>query len=377
MCGAIAMGVSAYRDFSELSRRHAHGRDYGVVWRRRASPVLLLAPHGGRLEAGTDHIVRAVAGRHLSYYLFLAVMPGGNPVLHLPSTSFDEPMALSLVAGHDTIIAVHGCKGWGQVASLGGLDETLKEEVALALERRGVEVRRQGHPWPGRHPLNICNRGRTGRGVQLELTWELRHGAGREKVVEALKEVLVARQGAGRRWLPTMGAMWGGLLALVGLGCQSLPPGVEAIQGFQLEPYLGRWHEIARLDHSFERGYSRVTAEYSLLEDGRVHVVNRGFKAAKGEWKEAVGKARVVGKPGEGRLEVSFFGPFYGAYNIIALAPDLSVAMVCGSSTRFLWILARKPGISDEIRQRFVEKARGLGFPVDDLLWVEQTPDPR
>lgn len=247
------MGGSAYRNFSELSRRHARGRDYGLVWRRRPSPVLLLAPHGGRLEAGTDHIVRAVAGRHFSYYLFLAVMPGGNPVLHLPSTSFDEPRALALLAGHDTVIAVHGCRGWGQVASLGGLDEALKEEVALALERRGVEVRRQGHPWPGRHPQNICNRGRSGRGVQLELTWELRYGAGRDKVVEAMKEVLATRQRAKRRWLPKPGTMLGGLLALAGLGCSSLPPGVEAIQGFQHEPCLGRWHEIARLDPSHER----------------------------------------------------------------------------------------------------------------------------
>ncbi len=366
------MGSSAYRNFRELSRRHAHGRDYGLVWRNRDSSILLMAPHGGRLEAGTDHIVRQAAGSTFSYYLFLAVMPGGNPVLHLASATFDEPRALALVVGHDTVIAVHGCRGWGEVASLGGLDLELKEEVALALEKRGIQVRREGHPWPGRHPMNICNRGRNGRGVQLELTWELRHGGGREKVVDALKEVLVTRQGAKRRWLPTPGAVLGGLLAMVGLGCQSLPPGVEAVKDFQLEPYLGRWHEIARLDHSFERGLSKVSAEYAMEEKGRIRVTNRGFKATTGEWKEAVGKAYPVGEQGEGRLKVSFFGPFYGAYNIIALEPDYSVALVCGNNTRWLWILARQPRIGDDVRERYLSTARALGFPVDELLWVEQ-----
>jgi len=361
-----------FRSWRELSHNHRPGRDYVLEWRHRASTLVLMAPHGGRLEAGTDNIVRSAAGRTVSYYLFRAVMPAGNPILHLASSSFDEPRALRLAAAHDTVLAVHGCRGQGQVASVGGLDECLKEEVAQALERRGVEVRRQGHPWPGRHPGNICNRGRSGRGVQVELTWELRHGEGMERVVEALREVLMVERRAEMRRLPRSGVVLGALLALVGLGCQSLPPGVAVVRNFQLEPYLGRWHEIARLDHRFERGMSRVTAEYALAAEGRVRVTNRGYLARTGQWKEAVGKALPVGLAGEGRLKVSFFGPFYGAYNIIALEPDYSVAMVCGPSTRYLWILARQPRISQDVRERYVAQARAQGFPVDELIWVEQ-----
>src|SRR5210317_331749 len=99
----------------------------------------------------------------------------------------------------------------------------------------------------------------------------------------------------------------------------AMPDGATAVTGFQLEKYLGTWYEIARLDHFFERGLTRVTATYSMREDGGVRVLNRGYKAKNGKWKDAEGKAYFVEEPDIGRLKVSFFGPFYGAYNIIAL----------------------------------------------------------
>ncbi|HQQ75635.1 MAG TPA: lipocalin family protein, partial [Pseudomonadales bacterium] len=104
------------------------------------------------------------------------------------------------------------------------------------------------------------------------------------------------------------------LLALALLGCLGKPDTVQPVQPFALDRYLGRWYEIARLDHSFERGLDHVNAEYSLQEDGSVRVLNRGYDPAKKQWKEAIGKAQFVDNKNEGYLKVSFFGPFYGSY---------------------------------------------------------------
>jgi apolipoprotein D and lipocalin family protein len=160
--------------------------------------------------------------------------------------------------------------------------------------------------------------------------------------------------------------------------CTGLPDGVEAVEGFELERYLGRWYEIARLDHSFERGLTSVTATYSLRDDGGVRVVNRGYDAGENEWQEAVGKAYFVDEPNVGRLKVSFFGPFYGGYNIIALDREhYKYSLVAGPNRSYLWILARSPELSPEIVDELVEKAEGLDFPVDELIFVEQTGEPQ
>lgn len=162
------------------------------------------------------------------------------------------------------------------------------------------------------------------------------------------------------------------LLLLPMWGCLGIPEGVRAVTGFTLERYLGKWYEIARLDHSFERGLSRVTAEYSRRPDGGVKVLNRGYDARKGEWKEAEGKAYSLEGPGTGRFKVSFFGPFYASYNIIALdTENYAWAVVCGPKRGYLWILSRTPSLEPAVRDRLVEQARGWGFPVDGLIWVE------
>jgi len=111
------------------------------------------------------------------------------------------------------------------------------------------------------------------------------------------------------------------LIGLVFLlaGCVGVPDGVKPVEKFQLERYLGKWYEIARLDHSFERGLSQVSAEYSLNAEGSVKVINRGFSDKDKKWKEAVGKAYFVKRPDQGFLKVSFFGPFYGSYIILEL----------------------------------------------------------
>ena len=161
------------------------------------------------------------------------------------------------------------------------------------------------------------------------------------------------------------------LASLLLVGCTGLPEQVQPIQNFELSPYLGRWYEIARLDHSFERGLSRVSAEYSLRDDGGVMVLNRGYSADEGEWKEATGKAYLVGAANVGHLKVSFFGPFYSSYVIFDRDGD-DLAYVSGYSKDYLWLLSRSPQITPAQKQRFIDKARALGFEVEALIWVTQ-----
>lgn len=154
-------------------------------------------------------------------------------------------------------------------------------------------------------------------------------------------------------------------------GCTGLPDGVTPVDHFQLERYLGTWYEIARFDHSFERGLSQVSAEYSLNADGSVKVINRGYSAGDNKWKQAEGKAHFVKRPDQGFLKVSFFGPFYGSYVILELDKnDYTHALVCGPDRSYLWILARSPKISDEVKNALVAKASDLGFKTENLIWV-------
>jgi len=168
--------------------------------------------------------------------------------------------------------------------------------------------------------------------------------------------------------------MVGSMLFLV-LGCVALPEGITPVQDFELQRYLGRWYEIARLDHSFERGLVNVTAEYTLQEDGRVRVINKGYRPAENAWETAEGVAAFVGATDVGRLKVSFFGPFYGGYNIIALdKAAYQYALVCGPSRSYLWILAREPQLDAGVIEALVGRARELGFATEDLIMVDQTP---
>jgi apolipoprotein D and lipocalin family protein len=160
-------------------------------------------------------------------------------------------------------------------------------------------------------------------------------------------------------------------LVLVTAGCVGVPEGVSPVTEFDIHRYLGRWYEIARLDHSFERGLEHVYAEYSLRPDGGVRVVNRGYDPVEKEWKQAEGRAFFVGDPTVGSLKVSFFGPFYGGYNIIALdQTDYSYSMVCGPDRSYLWILCRTPEMEGAILSDLVNQAKDLGFATDGLIYV-------
>lgn len=162
-------------------------------------------------------------------------------------------------------------------------------------------------------------------------------------------------------------------LALVLGGCLGVPEGARPVESFALDRYLGKWYEIARMDHSFERGLSNVTAEYSLRDGGGVKVINRGFKTDDNKWKEAEGKAYFVEDPSIGKLKVSFFGPFYGAYNVIALDEEAyQWSLVVGPDTKYLWILSRTPELDRETIDQLLSKAESLGFDTQKLIWVNQ-----
>ena len=163
------------------------------------------------------------------------------------------------------------------------------------------------------------------------------------------------------------------LVFLMLAGCTSLPKGVQPIDDFELDRYLGTWYEIARLDHRFERGLSRATANYSLRSDGGVAVQNRGFSASDGEFEEATGKAYFVGESATGHLKVSFFGPFYGSYVIFNLDPQYQYAFVSGYNKNYLWLLSRTPVISDAVITQFKDEAQRLGFDTSQLIMVDQS----
>lgn len=161
------------------------------------------------------------------------------------------------------------------------------------------------------------------------------------------------------------------LLAVLCAGCAGIPERVQPIDGFNTQNYLGKWYEIARLDHPFERGLTRVTAEYSLRDDGGLRVVNRGYSAKERKWKEAVGKAYFVNRPDQGYLKVSFFGPFYGSYVILDLDhKDYQYALVCGPDRTYLWILSRTPAMAADVKKRLVDRAAALGFDTSKLIYV-------
>ncbi|WP_283629631.1 lipocalin family protein [Shewanella baltica] len=156
-------------------------------------------------------------------------------------------------------------------------------------------------------------------------------------------------------------------------GCLGMPKLIQPVNDFELNKYLGKWYEIARLDHSFERGLSQVSAEYSLKDGGGVMVINRGFSAAKNEWKEAEGKAYFVNGDSEGYLKVSFFGPFYGSYVVFELDHEnYQYAFISGPDTDYLWLLAKTPTVPPEVLQKFVEMSKARGFDTDSLIYVQQ-----
>lgn len=172
-------------------------------------------------------------------------------------------------------------------------------------------------------------------------------------------------------------------LFILPAACMGVPDKVKVVDSVDANQYLGTWYEIARLDHSFERDLEQVTATYTKNEDGSIKVINRGYNPKTQEWQQAEGKAYFVDAPNAdgtytGKLKVSFFGPFYGAYNIMELdKPYYNYVMVCGPDKSYLWILARTPQLTYPIKQELMSKAKALGFETNNLIHVNQVPDAR
>jgi len=157
--------------------------------------------------------------------------------------------------------------------------------------------------------------------------------------------------------------------------CTGIPEGIKPVEQFEVSRYLGKWYEIARLDHRFERGLTAINAEYSLRADGGLRVLNSGYNIETGKRDQAEGKAYFLGRPDIGSLKVSFFGPFYGGYHIIELDKQAyQYAMITGPDLDYLWILARMPTLDQATLQRLIARAKFLGFAVDKLIFTEQ-PD--
>jgi apolipoprotein D and lipocalin family protein len=154
-------------------------------------------------------------------------------------------------------------------------------------------------------------------------------------------------------------------------GCLTVPDGIKPVDNFEINRYLGKWYEIARLDHSFERGLEAVSAEYSLRDDGGIRVINSGRNTDTQANQEAEGRAYFVDEPNLGYLKVSFFGPFFGSYVIFELDENYQYAFIAGNTTNYLWLLARTPEVSEELVDQFISRATQFGFDTSQLIFVD------
>ena len=162
------------------------------------------------------------------------------------------------------------------------------------------------------------------------------------------------------------------LFVLLATGCVSIPDNITPVTSFQIERYLGKWYEIARLDHRFERGLTQISAEYSMRPDGGLKVLNRGYSKEKQEWSEAEGRGYFVQSPNDAYLKVSFFGPFFGSYIVFELdTVNYQYALISGPDKSYFWLLARTPTIDDNLKKKLITKAAVLGFNTKKLIFSE------
>ena len=152
---------------------------------------------------------------------------------------------------------------------------------------------------------------------------------------------------------------------------RTIPKGVKAVQDFDIKKYLGKWYEIARFDYRFERTLNNTTAQYSLNEDGSVKVVNEGYNYRTRKNERATGKAKFTGNKDVAKLKVSFFGPFYAGYNVIAIDEEYNYALVAGKNRDYLWLLSREKTMPEDVMQKYLMLAAAYGFDISKLTWVK------
>lgn len=194
-----------YASFQALRLEQALGKDYDIQFKPAGSTgVLVMALHGGGIEPGTGTLAEAIAGDLHGFYCFRGLGTAGNAALRIPSHLFDEPCAVELARAAEAVVSIHGCRGSECCVYLGGRDETLKEDAWEALTAASFTVSESAR-FPGVNPMNLCNRGRSGKGLQLELSAGLRrallggadNGTKRNgafgRFVKTLQDVLAAR----------------------------------------------------------------------------------------------------------------------------------------------------------------------------------------
>ena len=181
-----------YKNFQELARNEKEGADYSISFSGRGHKLIVVAPHAGVIEVGTSEISALIAGDDFSLYRFEShkIVDENYVSLHITSHIFDEPICINAVKAHDTVVTIHGCNDPKEIVFLGGLDRRLIDIIADSIRLMGVEVRTAGHRFPGKHHNNICNRGRSGMGVQIELSEPLRRPENRSPVACSIRTCL-------------------------------------------------------------------------------------------------------------------------------------------------------------------------------------------
>jgi phage replication-related protein YjqB (UPF0714/DUF867 family) len=165
---------SWYKSFAELNAAEKNGLAFRLTVKNRRTSCVVIAPHGGGIEPGTTEIAAAIAGWSLSLYIFDGIRLSGNDLLHITSTLFDEPRGLNLIQSAERVLAIHGCGGMEQIVHIGGLDIEFGDQIIKALREAGFEAVRASTQFLGTQPENICNKAKSGRGVQLEISEGLR-----------------------------------------------------------------------------------------------------------------------------------------------------------------------------------------------------------
>ena len=194
--------LDRYNSYRELTQYEREGEDYQVIAVPRSNPIAILALHGGSIELGTSEIARALAGERYSLYLFEVLKISGGEDLHITSTRFDEPRGLALVRSAQWALSLHGCTGERPLVYLGGLDRDHIHMARFLLKEAGFEASAQDHRFSASDPANLCNQGRSRKGLQLELTRGLRltffkdleHRSGRQQTTQNFSAFLVALQ---------------------------------------------------------------------------------------------------------------------------------------------------------------------------------------
>ncbi len=150
---------------------------------------------------------------------------------------------------------------------------------------------------------------------------------------------------------------------------RDIPKGAVAVSPFEKERYMGLWYEIARMPSLIEKDLIKLTEDYALNDDGSMTVITRSYNEKKDKWNEVSGKIKMAGADSVGMLKVSYFGPAYVSYNVLAIDPDYRYALVSGSGLSYMWILSKEKSIPEDIKQQFLATAKQIGFDINKLEW--------